>query len=77
MLRSSEAGGSSSQESPRSLHSLLRVKNEKAGQSLNIRLIPNHDRNGRNLRFATVDETGARATMTGSLVSPQFPRGAN
>ena len=55
---------------------MLQVENGKVDESLNIRLIPNHDRNEENIRFATVDVARAR-TMTGSLVSSQFPREAN
>ena len=51
------------------------MKNGKAGESLSIRLIPNHDRDEENIRFAKVDF--ARATMTSPLVSSLFPREAN
>ena len=56
---------------------MLQTNNGEAGESLNIRLIPNHDLNEENIRFATVDVAHARVTMIGSLVSSQLPREAN
>ena len=54
---------------------MQQTNNEKAGESLNIRLIPNNDRNEENIRLATAEV--ARVIMTGSLVYSQFSREAN
>ena len=42
---------------------MLQTNNEEAGESLSIRLIPNHDHSGENLRFATIDVAQARVTI--------------